>query len=315
VIIWLNGTFGCGKTSTAAELHSLVPSSRVFDPETVGYMLQPNLADHPVSDFQHWPPWRPLVVATATELARFTGEHLIAPQTILVRAYLEQIFAGLRDAGLDVFHVVLDAGEEVLRQRIKGSAEAQAWRLGHLAEYRSSRPWMIRAADLAVDTSRLTPAEIAHQIAGALPDGRIGSGGDCRRAAVRANQERASMSITRPEVDFPGGEPPAELRVTDIWEGDGRVAGPGDLVTVHYVGVAYSTGEEFDASWNSGDPLQFRLGAGQVIAGWDQGVAGMRVGGRRQLIIPPGLAYGDRGAGGVIAPGETLIFVCDLVST
>lgn len=72
-------------------------------------MLQPNLADQPVSDFQHWPPWRPLVVATATELARFTGQHLIAPQTILVRAYLEQIFAGLRDAGLDVFHVVLDA--------------------------------------------------------------------------------------------------------------------------------------------------------------------------------------------------------------
>jgi peptidylprolyl isomerase len=83
---------------------------------------------------------------------------------------------------------------------------------------------------------------------------------------------------------------------------------------VHYVGVAYSTGEEFDASWNSGDPLEFRLGTGQVIAGWDQGVAGMKVGGRRQLIIPPDLAYGDRGAGPLIAPGETLIFVCDLVS-
>jgi hypothetical protein len=100
VIIWLNGTFGSGKTSTAAELRLLVPSSRVFDPETVGYMLQPNLADLPVPDFQHWPPWRPLVVATAAELARFTGQHLIAPQTILVRAYLEQIFAGLRDADL-----------------------------------------------------------------------------------------------------------------------------------------------------------------------------------------------------------------------
>ena len=82
---------------------------------------------------------------------------------------------------------------------------------------------------------------------------------------------------------------------------------------MHYVGVAYSTGEEFDASWNRGNPLQFRLGAGQVIAGWDQGVQGMRVSGRRQLVIPPGLAYGDRGAGGPIAPGETLIFVCDLV--
>ena len=168
MIIWLNGTFGCGKTSTAAELHSLIPSSRVFDPKTVGYMLQPNLADQPASDFQHWPPWRPLVVATATELARFTGQHLIAPQTILVRAYLEQIFAGLRDAGLDVFHVVLDAGEEILRQRIQGSAEAQAWRLDHLAEYRSSRAWMVQAADLAVDTCCRTPAEIAHQIAAAL---------------------------------------------------------------------------------------------------------------------------------------------------
>ena len=123
------------------------------------------------------------------------------------------------------------------------------------------------------------------------------------------------MNITRPEIDFPGGEPPTELQITDIWAGDGSVASPGDQVTVHYVGVAYSTGEEFDASWNSGDPLRFQLGAGQVIAGWDQGVAGMRVGGRRQLIIPPDLAYGDRGAGRVIAPGETLIFVCDLLST
>jgi peptidylprolyl isomerase len=122
------------------------------------------------------------------------------------------------------------------------------------------------------------------------------------------------MDIQRPEIDFPGGEPSAELQITDIWEGDGAEAKPGDVVKVHYVGVAYSTGEEFDASWNRGDPLQFELGAGRVIAGWDQGVQGMKVGGRRQLIIPPDLAYGDRGAGQVIAPGETLIFVCDLVS-
>jgi chloramphenicol 3-O-phosphotransferase len=170
MIIWLNGTFGSGKTSTAGELHSLVPMSRVFDPETVGYMLAPNLADRPVADFQHWPPWRPLVAATATELARFTGQHLIAPQAIMVRAYLEEIFAGLRDAGLEVFHVVLDAAEDVLRQRIQGSAEAQAWRLDHLAEYRRSRAWMIRAADLAVDTGGRAPTEIAHQIASALPE-------------------------------------------------------------------------------------------------------------------------------------------------
>ena len=123
------------------------------------------------------------------------------------------------------------------------------------------------------------------------------------------------MSNNKPVVDFPGGEPPADLQITDIWEGDGDVAKAGDTVKVHYVGVAYSTGEEFDASWNRGDPLEFQLGAGRVIAGWDQGVQGMRVGGRRQLIIPPDLAYGNRGAGNVIAPGETLIFVCDLVSS
>ncbi|MFJ6948386.1 FKBP-type peptidyl-prolyl cis-trans isomerase, partial [Streptomyces wuyuanensis] len=120
------------------------------------------------------------------------------------------------------------------------------------------------------------------------------------------------MSIEKPEIDFPGGEPPADLEIKDIWEGDGPEAKAGDTVSVHYVGVAFSTGEEFDASWNRGTPLQFKLGIGQVIPGWDQGVQGMKVGGRRQLIIPAHLAYGDRGAGGRIAPGETLIFVCDL---
>ena len=122
------------------------------------------------------------------------------------------------------------------------------------------------------------------------------------------------MSIDKPEVDFPGGEPPADLEIRDLWEGDGPVATAGDTVSVHYVGVAFSTGEEFDASWNRGQPLRFRLGAGQVILGWDQGVQGMRVGGRRQLVIPPHLAYGEHGAGGGrIGPNETLVFVCDLM--
>jgi peptidylprolyl isomerase len=122
------------------------------------------------------------------------------------------------------------------------------------------------------------------------------------------------MSNEKPEVDFPAGEPPADLQITDVWEGNGPEAKAGDTVSVHYVGVAFSTGEEFDSSWSRGDPLEFRLGAGRVIAGWDQGLQGMRVGGRRQLVIPPDLAYGNRGAGRVIKPGETLIFVCDLVS-
>jgi peptidylprolyl isomerase len=116
----------------------------------------------------------------------------------------------------------------------------------------------------------------------------------------------------KPEVEFPG-DVPDDLQVSDLTTGDGAEATAGKTVLVHYVGVAHSTGEEFDASYNRGEPLSFRLGTGQVISGWDQGVQGMRVGGRRQLVIPPHLGYGDRGAGGVIAPGETLIFVVDLV--
>lgn len=121
------------------------------------------------------------------------------------------------------------------------------------------------------------------------------------------------MSEHKPEIDAPDGPPPTELEVTEITEGEGAEATSGSTVSVHYVGVAHSSGEEFDASYNRGAPLDFRLGAGQVISGWDQGVQGMKVGGRRQLVIPPHLAYGDRGAGGVIKPGETLIFVVDLV--
>ena len=117
----------------------------------------------------------------------------------------------------------------------------------------------------------------------------------------------------KPEIDFPGGEPPTDLQITDVTEGDGPEAAAGQTVSVHYVGVAHSTGEEFDASYNRGEPLQFRLGIGQVIQGWDTGVQGMKVGGRRRLVIPPHLGYGDRGAGGVIKPGETLIFVVDLL--
>lgn len=134
-----------------------------------------------------------------------------------------------------------------------------------------------------------------------------GVGADVRLVAMTNMNEK-------PEVDFPGGEAPADLQITEIVEGDGAVAKAGDTAHVHYVGVAFSSGEEFDSSWNRGAPLSFPLGAGRVIQGWDQGIQGMKVGGRRQLVIPSHLAYGERGAGGVIAPGETLIFVCDLVA-
>ncbi|WGW13627.1 FKBP-type peptidyl-prolyl cis-trans isomerase [Saxibacter everestensis] len=117
----------------------------------------------------------------------------------------------------------------------------------------------------------------------------------------------------KPQIDFPGDAAPTELVIVDEIEGDGEEATAGSIVSAHYVGVAFSTGEEFDASWNRGQPLDFQVGVGQVIAGWDQGIQGMKVGGRRRLTIPSDLAYGERGAPGAIAPNETLIFVVDLV--
>ncbi|MFE9955409.1 FKBP-type peptidyl-prolyl cis-trans isomerase [Micromonospora sp. NPDC005299] len=119
--------------------------------------------------------------------------------------------------------------------------------------------------------------------------------------------------MEKPEVGPIEGAPPADLVIEDITVGDGPEARPGQLASVHYVGVAHSTGREFDASWNRGDTFEFPLGGGQVIAGWDQGVVGMKVGGRRRLTIPPHLGYGARGAGGAIKPNETLVFVVDLV--
>ncbi|WP_296136947.1 FKBP-type peptidyl-prolyl cis-trans isomerase [uncultured Tessaracoccus sp.] len=119
--------------------------------------------------------------------------------------------------------------------------------------------------------------------------------------------------MQKPQVAIPEGAPPDELLLEDETIGQGDEASAGQRVRVHYVGVAWSDGQEFDASYDRGEPLEFVLGAGMVIQGWDEGIAGMRVGGRRRITIPPHLGYGDRGAGGVIKPGETLVFVCDLV--
>jgi peptidylprolyl isomerase len=119
--------------------------------------------------------------------------------------------------------------------------------------------------------------------------------------------------MDKPDVGPIEGAPPADLVIEDITVGEGPEAQPGQYVNGHYVGVAHSTGKEFDASYNRGEPFAFPLGGGQVIAGWDKGVAGMKVGGRRRLTIPPHLGYGARGAGGAIKPNETLIFVVDLL--
>jgi peptidylprolyl isomerase len=122
------------------------------------------------------------------------------------------------------------------------------------------------------------------------------------------DRDKPSVFVT------PGEMPPAELVTEDIEIGSGDEAVPGKGVEVHYVGVSWRTRKQFDASWDRGDTFEFQLGAGQVIKGWDQGVAGMKVGGRRRITIPPRLAYGKQGAGRVIGPDETLVFVVDLLS-
>ncbi|MEO8850832.1 MAG: FKBP-type peptidyl-prolyl cis-trans isomerase, partial [Allobranchiibius sp.] len=102
-------------------------------------------------------------------------------------------------------------------------------------------------------------------------------------------------TTTKPEVDFPGDTPPTDLIIQDLTDGDGAEAEAGDTIQAHYVGVAWSTGEEFDSSWNRGEPLEFQVGVGQVITGWDEGIVGMRAGGRRKLTIPPQMGYGANG--------------------
>lgn len=119
---------------------------------------------------------------------------------------------------------------------------------------------------------------------------------------------------SKPSVSIPTTNPPADLVIEDLTVGTGKEATKGTTVEVHYVGVAWSTGEQFDASWDRNEAFEFRLGASQVIAGWDQGVVGMKVGGRRSLTIPAHLGYGNQGAGGVIKGGETLVFVVDLLN-
>ena len=172
VIVWLNGPFGGGKTSTAGALSAVRPQWRVFDPEMVGHFLcaaLPDLAED-VDDFQDLPAWRPLVAATLHEVSVQTGQHLVAPQSVLNESYFREIVERLTSAGQQPFHVVLDAPEGVLRERIEGSDEAQAWRLDHLPLYLEARKWMVGQADLVLDTSADDPLGLARTIAGAVSD-------------------------------------------------------------------------------------------------------------------------------------------------
>jgi peptidylprolyl isomerase len=147
------------------------------------------------------------------------------------------------------------------------------------------------------------------------------SGGDSASASTSAPTSASTSASTsgsasaggKPEVTVPSGNPPTTLEKKDLIVGKGAEAASGQKVSVQYVGVAYSTKKQFDASWDRGQPFSFTLGGGEVIKGWDQGVPGMKVGGRRQLVIPPDLAYGPSGYPPVIGPNETLVFVIDLV--
>jgi peptidylprolyl isomerase len=132
-------------------------------------------------------------------------------------------------------------------------------------------------------------------------------------AATPEGSKNLKDTKSKPLIPKPSGKPPKRLVIKDIVKGKGKTAGKGDEVSVQYVGVSWSTGEEFDASWNRGEPFTFKVGEGSVIKGWDRGVPGMKVGGRRELIIPGKLAYGENGSPPAIGPNETLIFVIDLL--
>lgn len=173
MIVWLNGTFGVGKTATAAALCKKWVGSRVFDPEEVGYSIVRNLPDYPISDFQDLEPWRRLTVCTIDEVSRFTGQHLIAVQSVMRFEYWSELKAGLRERGHEVFHVLLETDNEHLRERIDSDEREKAareWRLKQMERFVEERSWMTAEADLVVVNTSLSPEEVSDLIIGAIWD-------------------------------------------------------------------------------------------------------------------------------------------------
>ncbi|MFH9266381.1 MULTISPECIES: AAA family ATPase [unclassified Streptomyces] len=167
MIIWLNGTFGAGKTTTAKEVTSLLPDSRLFDTEKVGEMLW-HVLGVPEKDFQDFPPWRGLVVETARQVLDHVGGTLVVTQTVLVESYWQEIHDGLARAGIPVHHVLLHTDRDTLVERIETdskpeSAGARQWRLDHLSDYERALPWLRREAR-EIDTTGVTPAEVAETV-------------------------------------------------------------------------------------------------------------------------------------------------------
>lgn len=171
MIVWLNGTFGVGKSTTARQMRQLAPEWRLFDPEHVGYLLSSQLPDLEFDDFQDLPPWRRLVPQVAREIVSLTESDLIAVQSVLVERYWRELARGMAEVELPLVHVVLDADPDTLIARIRADEEersAEQWRLEHVEEYRDARGWMFDAADLVVDTTGLEPADVAARVLAGL---------------------------------------------------------------------------------------------------------------------------------------------------
>ncbi|MEV0349941.1 ATP-binding protein [Nonomuraea sp. NPDC050680] len=167
MIIWLNGTFGAGKTTTAAELVHIVPKATIFDAEQVGLMLRHVQGLPRLGDFQHWPPWRGLVVQTATHLLDYLGGVLVIPQTVLIEKYWTEIRTGLDRAGIPLQHFLLHTDRDTLAHRIETDpieTGARQWRLEHLPQYQKALPWLRREAHV-VDTSAVLPKQVAEVVA------------------------------------------------------------------------------------------------------------------------------------------------------
>jgi shikimate kinase len=197
VIIWLNGTFGVGKTTTAGHLADRLAGARLFDPELVGYLLRASLRDHEFRDFQDLPPWRELVPVVTGSIAAFTGQHLIAVQTVLREEYWSELAQSFRRTPLEVFHVLLHVDSEILAKRIKADKAdpgACQWRLDHISGYEKARPWMESAADLVIDATHLPATDVADRIA-AEAEKHIAAAVEARQLAEVAN--RADSYLTR----------------------------------------------------------------------------------------------------------------------
>jgi hypothetical protein len=211
MIIWLNGTFGAGKTTTAGYLAGRLANARPFDPEEVGFLLRATLDDYEFKDFQDLPPWRELVPVFTENIARFTGQHLIAVQSVLREEYWHELTEGFQQTELDVFHVLLHVDSDVLAERITAdeiAAKACHWRLDHISDYEEARPWMEAAADLVIDTTRLPVADVGERIAVEAQKRMAGAtslcGGICFPAAAdRARDQEAVAAQRGVEGTFP----------------------------------------------------------------------------------------------------------------